>query len=324
MMNDVVDILRRLVEIPSQSGFEDEIASFLASKLESFGLEVEADYNVVANADADFWLVTHMDTVTPKAEFRFDGSYAYGTGVCDTKGSIAAILLALGDIKDLKLGIAFLRDEEEGGKGSEVFAKEYLGKAVVMEPTSLKIAATHYGVVEVAVRVKGRPAHGSMPEYGENAIEKAVEMIGKLKSIHDLTILKIEGGGDEYVIPDVCSVKLDFLLKPGESASNLKRRIVGIVREYGEVEVLEEEADGFISGNSVTSVLETAIKKAGLGVDYTVMPSWTDAINLKTAGWDVVVWGPGELAYCHTPLERIDVREIEKASRVIVALNEIL
>jgi len=319
----MINLLRKLAEIESPSGGEDELASFLVSHIKGLGLKTEFEYNVVVNPDADFWIVTHMDTVSPRAEFRFDGSYAYGTGVCDAKGSIAAILLALEEIEELKLGIAFLREEEETGKGSEKFVKEYSGKAVVMEPTSLKIAAVHYGTFEVSVKVKGKPVHGSMPEYGENAIEKAVEMVERLKSIHNLAILKIEGGGDEYIIPDSCEVKLDSLLEPDESASGLRERILSVVAEYGDVEVLEE-SNGFVSNSSAKDLLETAIREAGFDLEYTVMPSWTDAINFRNAGWDVIVWGPGELAYCHTPLERIAIEEIEKASRVIVCLNELL
>ncbi len=323
----MIDLLRKLVEIKSPSGREDELASFLISYLKKLGLKTEFEYNVVVNPDAEFWLVTHMDTVTPKTGFKFDGRYAYGTGVCDAKGSIAAILLALEKLKKLNIGlntgIAFFREEEETGKGSEKFTREYSGKAVVMEPTSLKIAATHYGTLEVLVRIKGKPAHGSMPEYGKNAIENAIEFVKRFKKVHDFTILEMRGGSDEYAIPDSCEVRLDFLLEPDESASALKEVLLDTVMGCGDVEILEE-TNGFTSINSAKDLLETAIKKAGLKAGYAAMPSWTDAVNLKNAGWDVVVWGPGELAYCHTPFERISIEEIVKASRVIVCLNSLL
>ena len=54
------------------------------------------------------------------------------------------------------------------------------------------------------------------------------------------------------------------------------------------------------------------------------MRSWTDAINFREAGWDVVVFGPGELHLCHTERERIKIDDILKAKDVLVALNEII
>jgi len=322
---DAVSLLEKLVSIESPSGKEDEIAEFISSYLKKIGLRVSKENNnIVLNADADFWIITHMDTVPMKAKFRYDGMFAYGTGVCDAKGSITAVLIALEKLKEIEFGVAFLSDEEETGSSSAYFAKEHRGSAIVMEPTSLKIATRHYGTLEVNVKVKGKPAHGAMPECGENAIEKAIEMLEKLKELHNFTVLKINGGSDEYVIPDICDVRIDFLLKPDENLHNLKKKVIDLASVYGDVDVIEE-AEGFISSEGkAKSVLEYAMKTVGIEVDYAEMPAWTDAVNLRKEGWDVVVWGPGELAHCHTRIERVPIYEIECASRVIIAINGVL
>jgi acetylornithine deacetylase len=262
-----------------------------------------------------------MDTAKIKSKFSFDGTYAYGTGVCDAKGSVAAILLALERINKLNFGIAFLSDEEEGGKGSKFFVSEYKpSKAIVMEPTSLAIANCHYGSLEMLVEVKGSSAHGSMPEFGNNAIEKALELVNKIRSVvkGKFSIQEIVGGSDEYIIPDFCKLRFDFAFPPDMKAVELRSKVMQIAKEYGDVRVVEEY-DGFVG--SKLPILEEALKKAGLEVRYAEMHSWTDAMNLKDA--DVVVWGPGELRYCHTAMERIAIDEIVKASNVIVALNEL-
>ena len=92
---------------------------------------------------------------------------------------------------------------------------------------------------------------------------------------------------------------------------------------YGDVDVIEE-AEGFISEGKAKSVLEYAMKTAGIDADYAEMPAWTDAVNLRKEGWDVIVWGPGELAHCHTRIERVPIYEIKYASRVIIAINDVL
>jgi len=53
------------------------------------------------------------------------------------------------------------------------------------------------------------------------------------------------------------------------------------------------------------------------------MPSWTDAVNLKCAGWDTVVFGPGKLELCHTPHERVSVYEVVRAAEVLKNLSKV-
>jgi len=278
--------------------------------------------NLIVHPEASVWIITHMDTVSIKREYEFDGTYAYGTGVCDPKGGIAAILHALNKIKRLNLGLAFLADEEEGGKGSELFIREFFPEtAIVIEPTSLKIADRHYGNLEILIKVRGEPSHGSKPEYGDNAIERAFELFKELKQIQNLSVIEIEGGGKEYTIPETCKMRIDFLLSPNTDLNKLKDSILPVLEKYGDYEILEE-SEGFTSKKFF--ILEDAIVRAGIDLSYTEMLSWTDAINLKKAGCEVVVWGPGELRYCHTRNERIKIEEIMKASDVIVNLNGIV
>ncbi|RLI78120.1 peptidase M20 [Archaeoglobales archaeon] len=319
-----IELLKKLVEIPSPSGEEEEIVGFLYDYIKNLGFKVVKDgLNLVVNP-AEFFVVTHVDTVSIKRPFSFDGKFAYGTGVCDAKGSIVSILLVLERIDELNFGIALLSDEEESGEGSKHFASKYKPRmAVVMEPTSLTIANKHYGSLEVEVIVKGKTSHGSMPEYGINAIEKSFELFGVLKLISTKhSILKIEGGSDEYVTPDTCKIKIDFVFPPEVDVERLKRQVFGLISKYGDIKIVEEYG-GFKSGE-VVKRLEKAIKLAGLDLKYSAMPSWTDAINLRLEGCDAVVWGPGELQYCHTEMEKINPREIMEASGVLVKLNGVL
>jgi len=333
-MMDVLEILKTLVEIPSPSGKENEIIDYLMNllaemKYDPIVHEIGDVKNIILNPNAEVWIVTHLDTVPIKRKFEFDGVYAYGTGVCDTKGSIVAILLALNELDDLKFGVALLSDEEEGGKGSEILVKYFEPrKAIVMEPTSLKIANVHYGSLEIVAEFNGVPAHGSMPEFGKNAVDIAIDAICKIREAIkppiEFSIQEIHGGNDEYVIPDHCYFRLDLVFPPEVSSSNVKSAVLRILNEFYAKVRIEEIADGFVSSDEVCSLLESAIENVGLNAEYGAMPSWTDAINLKSAGWDVVVFGPGELQFCHTERERIAIDEIVKAKDVLKALNGIL
>ncbi len=328
MQMELAELLRKLVEIPSPSGREDRIISFITGYLQEKGLDYKIEgkgtKNVIIEGTSNFWVVTHIDTSLGSYAYRFDGNYAYGTGVCDAKGSVAAILQALGEIEDLNFGVALLSDEEEGGRGSEEFSRQYKGRALVMEPTDLRIALSHYGGIEFKVKVEGRSAHASYPEYGLNAIERAVELVNKIKGLRFLgkmAVMEIKGGDDCYSIPAECYIRLSFIFPPSLKTEKIAEAIDSILREYGEYET-GETYDGF-EGESFQD-LEEALRLSGLKVEYCEMYSWTDAINLKRAGWEAVAWGPGKLQYCHTSQERIKLIDVAKAAGVLVKLNELL
>ncbi|WP_202318440.1 M20/M25/M40 family metallo-hydrolase [Archaeoglobus neptunius] len=313
-------LLKKLVEIESPTGHEGELRNFVMNYLEEVGYEVaEGDYFISTKTKSDLIVATHLDTVAVKAPFSQDGVYAYGTGVCDAKASIAAILEAAE--KGVDFTVAFFCDEEEGGRGSNEFVETWKhGRmAIVMEPTDLKIASKHYGSFDLRVNVRGKPCHASYPDLGLNAIERAFEVINELKKRFKATPLKIEGGSEDYIIPHYCRIKFDVLVEPEMRIEDALKGIEFLGR-YGEYEVTYAY-DGYISGN-VVSLLEEAMKAAGINPEHTEMPSWTDALNLKDR-YDVVVWGPGELQRCHTAIERVRLEDVARSRDVLLKLNEI-
>lgn len=321
----VLELLRKLVDIESPSGQEDEIIEYILEFIHHYGWDTETHEshgveNVLVNPQADYWVATHMDTVDIKREFHFDGVYAYGTGACDAKGSLAAMLTALRKLYELNIGFAFLSDEEEGGKGSRLIMKEYRPETVVvMEPTSLNIATQQYGSLEVEIGVTGSPAHGSFFDH-ENAIEKALDMVGEIKNItSEFSIQEMKGGDNEFLIPDYCMLRIEFLFPPGVDVSSYRERIENIAEEYGAIEIIEEH-EGFIADKC--PLLERAMQNVGLEVNYSQMLSWTDAVNFKQGGSKAIIWGPGDMRMCHTHEERISVEEIQSAVDVIISLNE--
>jgi acetylornithine deacetylase len=312
-------LLKKLVELESPTGYEDELRTFVRDFLEENGYEiVEGKYFIATKSNSELIVSTHLDTTAVRAPFSTDGVYAYGTGVCDAKASLAATLEAAE--RGVEFTMAFFCDEEEGGKGSEEFARSWKHgkKAIVMEPTDLKIASRHYGSFDLFVEVEGKSSHGSCPEKGVNAIERAIELINEIKKRFKATPLKISGGGNDYVIPDHCRVKLDVLIEPEVKLEKALKEIE-FLKSYGKYEV-SHAYDGFVSGE-VADILERAIRAAGLEVRRGEMLSWTDALNLKSK-FDVVVWGPGELYCCHTSMERVRLKDIELAKKVLLKLDE--
>ncbi|MCD6469234.1 M20/M25/M40 family metallo-hydrolase [Candidatus Bathyarchaeota archaeon] len=328
MMN-TLSLLETLVKIESPSGKEEKLSRFILNYLSKLGYDAFIEHsNVLVSPEKKFIVATHLDTFRVLAPFSFDGKYAYGTGVCDAKASIAAILLALEKINELNFGIAFFYDEENEGRGSKEFCANYNPKmAIVMEPTYLKIANVQHGGLEARIRVRGLAAHGSTPEKGENAIEKSIRMINRLMKIENarVSVQYIKGGNMEYyVIPEEAEMRIEFTFKPNVKAESILREIKRMCSNAELELTVKEMHNGFVS-DKVTKLLANALQKSGLEIRFFEMPSWTDAINLHyLAGCDAVTFGPGELHLCHTKNERIKLKDIDLAAKVLVALNDLL
>jgi len=329
---DALYLLEKLTRIESPPKREEELASFITNYLKNLGYNSFMEYsNVLLSPEKECIVTTHLDTFKVLSTFSFDGEYAYGTGVCDAKASIAAILLALESInaRELNFGVAFFCDEEEGGSGSENFCRVYKPKmAIILEPTNMTIANVQYGGLELRVKAKGVSAHGAAPTMGDNAVEKCIITAHNLlTNIKDafVSVQYFKGGDPEdYVIPDECEMRIELFFKPDVKAESMLARVKELLPQT-EFEITVKEAyDGFISRRAST-LLEKAMKKLGCQIEFSDMPSWTDAVNLyKQANCDSVIFGPGELHLCHTKRERVRIKDVELAADVLITLNDLL
>ena len=332
MSGKVVELLKTLVGLRSPSGHEENVREFVIDYLEKAGLSPEVDEvgNVIVRTvrtvgAGEFWVTAHLDTVNTNYPFRHENGICYGTGVADDKASVAAMLLLARELgSDLNLNLAFFVDEEETGIGSQHFAeKERPGIAVVMEPTELKVCNQHWGVFEFFVTVRGKASHAAVPDAGINAIDGALKLVERLKdlslrhgSIFNILSLESEPK-DLYITPYECRLKAEFLLP---ESSRVVFEVMQLLEDY-DYQILEV-ADPFTSGLSA-EMLEEAIIASGMIPEKSSMPSWTDAVNLKKAGWDAVVFGPGSLATSHTERECVRVEEVVKAVEVLKNLSRI-
>jgi len=119
-----LSILKNLVKIESLSGKEEKLAKYILAYLKKLGYDAFMEgLNVLVLPEKDFIVTTHLDTFKVLASFSFNKEYAYGTGVCDAKASITAILLALERINKLNFGVAFFMMKKARGKVQRIFVK---------------------------------------------------------------------------------------------------------------------------------------------------------------------------------------------------------
>lgn len=367
---ELIKLTQDLIKIPSHKDVpnrEKEVVDFIYRFCKENELEVELQdvdgerKNVLVylrgtGNGKTLMFNGHTDTVPPynmtidpfKAEVK-DG-YIWGRGASDMKGPIASMLISMLAIKrsgiKLKGDIIFagVLGEEEQSEGTEMLVKSGIKAdgCIVGEPSNYEYAIGHRGLEWIEIKVKGKAAHGGVPNLGINAISKAAKLIlkieeeiyPKLKERFNeymgpsvMNFGRIEGGSQPSTVADWCSIILDRRYIPGEDVES-------VFREYQDViDALKEEDPDFdaelirMEENFLTLdhlylmtdpkdpiVLSTknAIRKViGREPEITRRRGWTDAALLSNfAKIPTVVTGPGNIAYSHTKDERVEIKHL--------------
>lgn len=344
----LLEFIKTLVETPTLRGEEEKLFPFLKGILKNSGFKLKEQKistggkNLLGERGGGRILFcAHLDVFPP---YHLPQPFSLGVkedklrgrGVCDCKGQIGALLLAL-ELTREPCQVAFVADEEETGKGSEELevSGEVKG-AVVLEPTGGEIVISHTGSIEFEAQVFGKSAHGSLPQRGENAIEKAFKVIKKLKNLpflkvsHPLfppsplfTLGKIEGGEDPLMVPEICRFWMDMRLLPGVRVGDALSEVKKVLEEErAEFKLIDSSPPVEIDRESplVKLVKEAHLKAWKKEPSLSGYPSWTDGVNLIEKGIPAVVYGAGDLGIAHSSGEKISLGELLKLSQVLVEL----
>ncbi|MCB9006902.1 MAG: M20/M25/M40 family metallo-hydrolase [Ardenticatenaceae bacterium] len=195
LLQDCVDFTQRLIQTPSMSFEEAQLAELIAAELQRLNFDqvwLDEIGNVngrIRGTDPSLGalvLNTHLDHVDPGEPSLwsvppYGGTIVedriVGRGACDIKGPLAVQVYSMAAL--LRAGIRPQRDivfsgvvqEEIGGAGAKHWAKtlDYDVDLVVLgEPSDNKIALGHRGIAQMWVQFNGRSAHASVPEKAIN------------------------------------------------------------------------------------------------------------------------------------------------------------
>ncbi|HEX8843211.1 MAG TPA: M20/M25/M40 family metallo-hydrolase [Pyrinomonadaceae bacterium] len=326
---NIFELTRQLIDIPSVTGEEAEVALFLSGLLKSLGYEVwtqevEADrVNLIASAGARrprVMLSTHMDTVPPHIGSSEDEVYIYGRGSCDAKGIIAAQIVAAEMLRSEGVedfGLLFTVDEEMSSLGARVLNDHPLAEGcrylINGEPTDNKLAVGTKGSLRLTLGTEGRAAHSAYPDQGESAIEKLLDVLADVRSFDwpgddvfgetTCNIGVIQGGAASNVIPANARAELFFRLAVplAPVKESLERMTAGRAQiEYH---------------SAVDPVRLLSLE----GFETEVVRFMTDIPYLSNWGTPLLI-GPGSILDAHTAHERVAKSELLKASELYVRL----
>ncbi len=268
---NVVEEVKKLISIPSVTGNEKEIGTYIAEKFRSLGcrteiFQVDKDrFNILAvlgpekNDPMGVLFHGHMDTAAPFGMvFPFTPSirenHIWGRGSVDQKGGIAAVIscfeqvISSGMNLHRKVGFVCVVDEEEEHRGSMHLADMGIQAecAIITEPSALKLGIGCKGTVPIKMSVKGKASHGCRPWLGESAVIHGMNITRELLN-STLPVYHVEGigdtkatlnlgivnGGTAYnMVPGECVFWFDRRLVPGENPKEVLDDFESLITGY--------------------------------------------------------------------------------------------
>jgi len=281
---ELIQLTQNLIRIPSvrrEGGNEQEVALFVARLLEEMGLDVVVEVvepkapNVIGVLQGQkegpcLMLECHTDVVTEgdasewkygPFEGRLVGNRIYGRGACDTKGNLAAAVLAVKAISQSglsfngKILLGILVDEEGMMSGVKHFIRQgwadNVNAAIICEPVDNHLCVTQKGALRAELITTGKMSHGAMPLSGFNPIPPMVSILEKLRQLEEEeierlgknpllgypsitpTVLQapVKGEPQLNVLPYECRALLDIRTIPGQPHEVVKKQLQEIVEE---------------------------------------------------------------------------------------------
>jgi succinyl-diaminopimelate desuccinylase len=343
---DAVSLTEDLVNIESVSGDEGEIADAVETALRALDhLEVQRfGHTVVARTHqgrAERVVVAgHLDTVplSDNLPARRDATRLHGLGACDMKGGVAvALRLATTPVTNRDLTFLFYECEEVeaernglhllAGSNPELLEADF---AILMEPSDGVVEAGCQGTLRADVTSRGRRAHSARSWTGLNAIHGAAEVLARLNAYqprrpvidgleyHEgLNAVGISGGVAGNVLPDVCTVSVNYRFAPDRSVPDAYAHVREVFEGF-EVE-LSDSAPGALPGLSGPAA---AAFVEAVGGRANPKFGWTDVARFSALGIPAVNFGPGDPHLAHRQDEFVpvdQVRTVEQQLRTWLA-----
>jgi acetylornithine deacetylase len=355
----VADLTAELVAFPTQqagpergAGDERALCEYLAPMLRSAGAD-EVIVGIATRSDGGpgayvfaRWgtprrlINVHVDTVPANAGWTRDpwtpyvaDGRLYGLGSADTKGAIAATLVAIEATRPRDFGVLFSGDEEAGSGVIRAFLAgphaAAIREVIVCEPTARTAGIAHRGVLGQRARLTGPGGHSSKADRLPKPIAQLARFAAALddagiRRLHDgpagmqgtcLNIAALGGGVAFNVIP--ARGELEWCLRPypGFDRAGWDREVTGLAARIDPQITLETTIEHVpFSCNALTDHVKRFVRSVGT-LDF-----WTEAALWAKHGKDAIVIGPGDIAQAHAADEYVALDDLEWAVGVFRSL----
>lgn len=328
----VVALTEQLVDVESVSGDERAIADAVEAALTPLAhLTVTRHGNcVVARTDLGrperVVVAGHLDTVPVHDNLpsRNDGTFVHGLGSCDMKGGVAVALRVAAALPAPNRDVTYVfydcEEVEADRNGLGHLARDApdllrADFAILMEPSDAAVEAGCQGTLRAEVATVGERAHSARAWTGVNAIHAAADVLDRLRAYEPrrpvidgleyregLNAVAIDGGVAGNVVPDRCTVTVNFRFAPDRSEADAAAHVREVFDGY-DVRVVDS-APGALPGLAVPAAAAFIEAVGGrVGPKF----GWTDVARFTDLGVPAVNFGPGDPLLAHKQDERVPI-----------------
>ncbi|WP_330307128.1 MULTISPECIES: succinyl-diaminopimelate desuccinylase [unclassified Streptomyces] len=339
---DAAELTARLVDFPSESGNEKPLADAIETALRALPHLTVDRYgnNVVARTNLGraerVILAGHIDTVpiADNVPSRLDeDGVLWGCGTCDMKSGVAVQLRIAATVREPNRDLTFVfYDNEEvaahlnGLKHVAEAHPDWLEGdfAILLEPTDGQVEGGCQGTLRVFLKTKGERAHSARAWMGSNAIHAAAPILAKLAAyeprtpvvdglqFHEgLNAVRIEGGVATNVIPDACTVVVNFRYAPDRSEEEAEAFVRDYFADCGVDEIVVDDHSG--GARPGLTHPAAAAFLAAVGGEARPKFGWTDVARFSALGVPAVNYSPGNPILAHKVDERVKASLIPEA-----------
>ncbi|NUK04688.1 succinyl-diaminopimelate desuccinylase [Streptomyces lunaelactis] len=336
---DAPVLTARLVDFRSISGEEKPLADAIEQALRALPhLTVDRfGNNVVARTDLGraerVVLAGHIDTVpiAGNVPSRLDeNGVLWGCGTSDMKSGVAVQLRIAATVPAPNRDLTFVfYDNEEvaahlNGLGhvAEAHPDWLEGDfAVLLEPSDAQVEGGCQGTLRVFLRTTGERAHSARSWMGSNAIHTAAPILARLAAYEPrrpvidgleyregLNAVRIEAGVANNVIPDECTVVVNYRYAPDRSMAEAEAHVREVFADCGVEEFIVDDH----TGGALPGLGHPAAAAFMAAVGGTAQPKfgWTDVSRFSALGVPAVNYGPGDALFAHKRDEHVAVEKI--------------
>ena len=344
LSRSVAELTAQIVDVQSVSGDEQPLADAIGAALADLPhLRLHRDGNAIV-ARTDFGraervvLAGHIDTVPVNDNLpsRRENGLLYGCGSCDMKSGVAVQLrLAAGlasAIRDVTYVFYDCEEVEAERNGllrlsrnrPDLLTGDF---AILLEPSGGVVEGGCQGTLRADVVARGERAHSARSWLGRNAIHSAGGILDVLRayeprqpvvdglSYHEgLNAVGIRGGVAGNVIPDECTVSVNFRFAPDLSPEQAAEHVRSVFDGF-EVHVTD------VAGGARPGLGQPAAASfvAAVGGQPRAKLGWTDVARFDALGIPAVNYGPGDPQLAHTRNEHVPVSQIEECEQRMLA-----
>ena len=329
----LADRALELVNIPSESGREMQLTSYITSAipLEQGFSDGESVIFTKRSGKPLVLLAGHTDTVPAQANLpgRIEDGWVVGLGASDMKGGLAVMVELARWAAETELAydlalLFFPREELGPAENPLPGVFEHTGLVdeaqlvVCLEPPDNTLQLGCLGNLNAQVVFEGRSAHSARPWLGVNAIGVALE---RLRPVLDaeprdveiegllfrevVSVTQLHAGIASNVIPARAEATINFRYAPDRSPESAVARIHEL---FPNAEITSNSPPAHVA---LRSPLVEELRAAG-GLDVEPKQAWTNVADFAARGLDAGNLGPGATRYAHAVDERVEIAELER------------